>query len=312
MACEHPNTMVNVPAAFATLVAQMAQATGLPENVVAAQAQAESGFNATAVSSAGAEGWLQFLPSTYNQYASQAGVAPGTEFNPADEAKVYDAYMNALLQQEKGNVRNALAAYNAGPGNLAAGYGYADSILSAAGQGSNLTTSTQPASASTAGLFGIPGLPTFNFSVSGITSGIVNTILNMLGLKTGLKDMMERLGLIILGFALVIVGIKILASGGSSSGGTTSSSSSDESEEETATESEPSEPPPPIKRRQQQMGRTNRPTQGKTMRRRVPAVEGVGADEAIEAAAIALWHRHHNPVTTSTSTQSAAGFNPRE
>lgn len=45
----------------------------------------------------------------------------------------YVVYMRELIGSE-GSLRNALAAYNAGPGNLPAGYGYADTILSAAGQ----------------------------------------------------------------------------------------------------------------------------------------------------------------------------------
>lgn len=188
----------------------MASATGIPYNVEAAQANAESGFNAKAVSSAGAEGWLQFLPSTYDSNAAQAGVKPGTEFDPASEAKVYDVYMKSLLQQEGGNLRDALAAYNAGPGNLAAGYSYADSILSAAKQG-NITVTSATTPASTTGIT-IPGL-TGGISVSGLVKSAVDALLGMLGIKAGLTDAFQRLGLIILGFVLVIVGIKILSSG---------------------------------------------------------------------------------------------------
>lgn len=112
----------------------MSQATGIPYNVEAAQAFIESDYNATAVSPAGAQGWLQFLPSTYDQYAVQAGVPSGTEFTPADEAKVYDVYMSSLLTQEHGDLRNALAVYNAGDASSPAGQQYASSILKLAGQ----------------------------------------------------------------------------------------------------------------------------------------------------------------------------------
>jgi hypothetical protein len=67
--------------------------------------------------------------------------------------------------------------------------------------------------ATTAGI-NIPGVG--GISVSGVVSGAVNTLLKMMGLSD-LRDMLERAGLIILGFALVIMGIHILSSG--SSGG---------------------------------------------------------------------------------------------
>lgn len=202
---------VSVPAQYDPLIREMSSATGIPYNVIAAQASAESGFNARAVSSAGAEGWLQFLPTTYDPLAGAAGVAKGSEFDPASESKVYSAYMKQLLGTEKGNLRDALAAYNAGPGNKSAGYGYADSILNKAGTG-NITVG--PASGTTAGI-NIPGLGGGGFSVSGIIQDGIDTVLKMLGLGS-LKDMMERLGLIILGFVLVIVGIHLLSSGSGS------------------------------------------------------------------------------------------------
>jgi hypothetical protein len=177
----------------------MSQSTGIPYNVIAAQANDESSFSATARSSAGALGWLQFLPSTYDSYAAQAGVSSGTEFNPADEAKVYDVFMSSLIKQEKGNLRNALAAYNAGPGNLGAGYGYADKILGEAGQGGGSTIATTGLS--------IPGLGG-GLSISGILG-------NLFG---DMRDILERFGLILLGAALILVGIHILSGG--NAGGT--------------------------------------------------------------------------------------------
>lgn len=205
----------------------MSSATGLPYSVEAAQANAESGFSSTAVSSAGAEGWLQFLPSTYQGYATQAGVGATSEFDPASEAKVYDLYMQSLLQQEKGNVRNALAAYNAGPGNLSAGYGYADSIMAAAGVASNTKAG---AGTGTTGLT-IPGVGG-SLSVSGVVTDAINAVLKAFGLGST-TDLMERAGLLILGFVLVIVGIRILA-GGSSSGSSSSFNNPPQEAEQTA------------------------------------------------------------------------------
>lgn len=194
--------MVNVPSQYDTLIKQMSSGTGVPYNVIAEQANVESGFSSNAVSSAGAEGWLQFEPSTYDAVASRAGVKPGSEFDPASEAKAYIVYMNDLLKQEGGNLRNTLAAYNAGPGNLAAGYSYADKILNAAGQKNNTTVSNTSQGVSIPGVGG-------GISVSGLVQSAVKALLAMFGLSD-LKDMLERAGLIILGFALVIMGIRLL------------------------------------------------------------------------------------------------------
>lgn len=126
---------VNVPSVYVFLVTLMADETGIPYNVVAAQAYLESGFNPNAVSSAGAEGWLQFLPSTFYS------VWHGSPFNPTDEAHAYIIYMRSLLREFSGNLRDALAAYNAGPGNIAAGFGYADEIFRLAGSPGNISAS---------------------------------------------------------------------------------------------------------------------------------------------------------------------------
>jgi Transglycosylase SLT domain len=233
--------MVNVPAQYDPLIQEMSSATGLPYDVIAAQANTESGFNATARSSAGAEGWLQFLPSTYDANAAAAGVGPGTEFNPADEAKVYDVYMSSLLKQEGGSVKKALAAYNAGPGNLSAGYPYADKILGEAGQAGNITTTGfSPASL----------LPGGGLSISGILGNVF----------TDMRDMLERLGLILLGAALILLGIHLLSGSGSGGGGNVTNVT------ETA-------------------AGAAAPAKGKHVGGK--AAEGTGASEAVEAAAVA-------------------------
>ncbi len=121
--------MVSIPSAYQSDVNTAAAATGLPAGVIAAQINAESGWQPGVSSSAGAQGIAQFIPSTW------AGLhCAGSPFNAQDSFRCYAIYMKQLLAQFHGNVRDALAAYNAGPGNLAAGYGYADGILAAAGQ----------------------------------------------------------------------------------------------------------------------------------------------------------------------------------
>jgi len=127
------------------------------------------------------------------------------------------------------------------------------------------STGTLPAGTTSASGIGIPGIG--SISVSGLVTSAVNALLGMLGLGS-LKDMAERAGLIILGFALVILGIHLLASG---SGGSSKSQPVVVNEEKTegGTSSSSSKPV----------------SEGKTTSRR--AVAGTGASEAVEAAAIA-------------------------
>lgn len=212
--------MVTVPSQYQQYVNQAAQSTGLPVSVVAAQAQAESNFNPSAISNTGAEGFWQFEPTTYNSYAAQAGVPTGSEFNVADETKVYGVFMNSLLKQEGGSVFRALEAYNAGPGNLNAGSAYASSILKNAGQSQSLTDNGGTQNAQLTGFnpldpFGIGGAisGSINNAISGAFSDIGNSIIqsffSALGIPS-LKDLFQRLGLILLGTALVLVGLNML------------------------------------------------------------------------------------------------------
>ena len=119
------------PSSVTGYIQQAAQGTGLPESVVAAQVQVESSFESGAVSPAGAEGPYQFMPSTW----ATLGFPAGQEFNWATSTHAYINFMRLLLAWSGGNVRQALAAYNAGQGNWQVGLGYADQILSMAGQG---------------------------------------------------------------------------------------------------------------------------------------------------------------------------------
>lgn len=206
-----------VPSQYQQYINEAAQATGVPTSVVAEQANMESGFNPNAVSPAGAEGFWQFMPATYNSVAAQAGVPQNTEFNVADETKAYEVYMKQLLSQEGGSVYKALEAYNAGPGNLPAGSAYAKSILNAAGQPQSLKAGSGVTTGVTTGIH-IPGTGiTIPTSPGDVTSGIANqfkdlfnAMLSGLGIPS-FKDLLQRLGLIILGVILIIVGLTMIA-----------------------------------------------------------------------------------------------------
>ena len=98
-----------VPATFHDPIARAALRWNVPENLLAAQLYAESGFNPFATSPAGAQGIAQFMPGTARGY----GLA-----NPYDPMQAIDAQAHLMsdLLREFGKVSLALAAYNAGAG----------------------------------------------------------------------------------------------------------------------------------------------------------------------------------------------------
>jgi cell wall-associated NlpC family hydrolase len=93
---------------YASLFTQASARYGVPASLLAAVAHQESGFNASAVSRAGARGLMQLMPAT----ARGLGVDPMNPTQAVDGA----ARMLKSLISEFGRVDFALAAYNAGPG----------------------------------------------------------------------------------------------------------------------------------------------------------------------------------------------------
>lgn len=88
-----------------------AQQYGLDPQIFTKQIQQESGFDPSAVSPAGAIGIAQFMPAT----AQGMGVDP---YNPSQSLDGAARLMAGYLKQYNGSYPLALAAYNAGPGNV--------------------------------------------------------------------------------------------------------------------------------------------------------------------------------------------------
>ena len=95
---------------YADLFSRAASRHGVDASVLAAMANQESGFDSRAVSPAGAQGLMQFMPAT----------AAGLGVNALDPNSAIDGaarYLSTLTKQF-GSTDLALAAYNAGPGTV--------------------------------------------------------------------------------------------------------------------------------------------------------------------------------------------------
>lgn len=93
------------------LVRRVAREEGIDENQFLALVYQESRFNPCAKSGAGATGLTQLMPAT----AAQLGV---DENNIEENLRGGARYYKQQLRRYDGNVSLALAAYNAGPGNV--------------------------------------------------------------------------------------------------------------------------------------------------------------------------------------------------
>ena len=104
------SSAVSADTPYASVINAAAARTGVPATLIAAVAQQESGFNAGAVSGAGAQGIMQLMPAT----AKGLGVS-----NPLDPTQSINGgadYLASMLKKFNGNTSLALAGYNAGPG----------------------------------------------------------------------------------------------------------------------------------------------------------------------------------------------------
>ena len=95
---------------YQTEISQAAKQHQLDPALIRAVIHAESAFNANALSKSGAAGLMQLMPAT----ALELGVTDLWHQQQNIQGGAF--YLSTLLKRYKGNMKLAMAAYNAGPG----------------------------------------------------------------------------------------------------------------------------------------------------------------------------------------------------
>jgi len=103
---------------WARLVDDAAIAAGVPPSFIMGIMRTESGFDAGAVSIAGARGLMQLLPSVARTTATVSSLPAGLadRLHDPDAIIPLGAHLLGRLAREHGSILMAAAAYNAGPG----------------------------------------------------------------------------------------------------------------------------------------------------------------------------------------------------
>ena len=97
---------------FDDIINEAATLYNLPEKLIKSVIKQESNFNPSATSYAGAAGLMQLMPAT----ARSLGVDDITD--PKQNIMGGSKYLSQMLSRYNGDIEIALAAYNAGPGNV--------------------------------------------------------------------------------------------------------------------------------------------------------------------------------------------------
>jgi len=104
-------TGTNLPATiYDPFIDRVARENGVAPDLIKAVALVESGFDPHAVSPKGAQGLMQLMPETARQY----GV--NDAFDPLQNLRAGTIHLRKLLEEFRGDLVLALAAYNAGAG----------------------------------------------------------------------------------------------------------------------------------------------------------------------------------------------------
>ena len=107
-----PALPTSTPGKFEDIIQAAAEQFNVPSKLISSVIQHESNFDVTAQSNAGASGLMQLMPST----AKWLGVK--NVWDPTENIMAGTKYLRQMLDKYDGDTTLALAAYNAGPGNV--------------------------------------------------------------------------------------------------------------------------------------------------------------------------------------------------
>lgn len=107
------DSAARAPGRFDAYIREAAQRFQMPAAFIKAVIQIESGFNPNAVSPVGAQGLMQLMPGTATEMQC------ADPFDPRENILAGTKFLRLLSNRYNGDINLVLAAYNAGPGNVA-------------------------------------------------------------------------------------------------------------------------------------------------------------------------------------------------
>lgn len=110
---EEFSSYLQTTASLEEIFEEASERYNVPKDLIKAIAKTESDFNPNATSGSGAQGLMQLMPAT----AKELGVTDA--YDPYQNVMGGTKYISQLLNKYDGDVKLALAAYNAGSGNVA-------------------------------------------------------------------------------------------------------------------------------------------------------------------------------------------------